>query len=287
MTLNRWLIAAALCSLSGCAGAAQIISFLGSVHVVGKIERGDAKKLDDKLRSFDAPPTVFLVSQGGFLEASLEVATVIRQRAAKLRLTGPCVSACASALLASHPVREARKTAVVAFHATDTGWMTQALAEMRRIAAQDPAFAAQLGEFQQRSEIEVPALEARLHDEMRRAGMDVSMFERASHATRQRLTHLSFDAADRRLDIDKAPATTCSYWVPDEQELAAMGVVFSGGYRRLPPDELARILNVARSELLLHLDDADAQCVERPTGGTTPSATGQSASAPEHAANNR
>lgn len=274
-TRVRGWLAALLCAVSAPATAAQVWSFLGTVMVVGQIEAGDQHKLEATFRKFDAPAPLSVASPGGHLGTALDMAPIIRQRAAKLRLTGPCVSACASVLLASHPVREARKTAVVAFHATDAVWMTQALAEMRRLAAQDPAFATLVGDLMHRSEIEFAALDERLRGGMRLAGMNVAMFDRASHATRQRLTHFSYDPTERQLDLDKAPATTCSFWVPDEPELAAMGVVFNGGYRRLPPDELARILNVPRSELLLHLDDADTQCVDRPVAGHPPSVPGK------------
>lgn len=275
MSLRRWLTATFLCAISAGASAAQIFSFLGTVQVSGKFEPGDVKKLEDVLRAFDAPPPIFMVSQGGVLESALDMAPVIRQRAAKLRLNGLCVSACASVMLASHPRREARKGAVIAFHATDAVWLSQAMAEMRRLAAEDTAAEALVGDLVRRSEVALPALEERLRTEMRLAGMDPAMFDRASHATRQRLKHLFLDVADRRLDLDKEPATTCSYWVPDEHELAAMGVVFSGGYRRLPPDELAKVLKVPRSELLLSLDEADTQCVDRPISRTTPAGDGQ------------
>ena len=264
--LSGFVLAVASLACCGIAQAANVMSFLGSVHLTGPIEPGDAARVAATFEKFDSSPPLYIVSQGGNLKESLKLPPIIKAKAAKVRVSGLCVSACASVLLPSHSVREARKTAVIAFHATDSIWFLEALDEMESLARADLRFAENLGDFIPRSRNEVQALEEQLKAAFSLSGVDFEMFARASHFTRKRLKRLQYDSARKELDIDPEPATTCSYWVPDEIELRKMGIEFRGGYKRLPLPELAEQLKVPPSQILLSLEDAEVQCQQLPKG---------------------
>jgi hypothetical protein len=222
---------AALCALQP-AQAAWVYALGKDVHLSGKIEKGDALKIAERL----GPDTrkLTLLSPGGHSAEAFEIARLVRTTGTLVVAGKYCISACAFIFSL------AKKQAIdeggfVAFHAGEIDWYADAMEALLQYQPHTEAFKKELSEKREALQSELVLRRTFTQQAFSAMGVDDTWFRQMNDLTAMTLIRFEMDETTRRMKSTVKPSR-CDWWVPDSDGFAAIGIVLKQ-YQR--PDKQA------------------------------------------------
>lgn len=214
------------------AHAAWVYALGKDVHLSGKIEKGDALKIQERL----GPDTrkLTLLSPGGHAGEAFEIARLVRTNGTLVVARKYCISACAFIFSL------AKKQAIdeggfVAFHAGDLAWSADALEAFSQFQPQTESFKQELSEKREALQAEVARLRTFRQQKLTELGVDDTWFMQMNELTAMTFMRVHVDETTRQIKTTVI-SPRCDWWVPDSDGFAAIGVVLRQ-YQR--PDKQA------------------------------------------------
>lgn len=253
-TLVRILVFSGLCALQP-VHAAWVYALGNNLHLSGKIEKGDALKIAERLRPDTRKLT--LLSEGGDSEEALAIARLVRVNDTLVVVRKYCASACAVifSLAKKHAIDEG---GFVAFHAGRVAWSSGGLEALLRYQPQNEAH-----------QHTMARLRAHNQQPLGDLGADDTWFWQMNDLTAMTWIRSEMDESTRQIKSTVKPPR-CDWWVPDREGFAAIGVMLKH-YQRPDKQTIAERLNKPVDRIYWGvLSDVPPALSDSPCGAPTP-----------------
>lgn len=211
------ILLAACCSVTR---AAETTNVLGALYLTGKIEKGDALQLSQRLDGYVR--YVVIRSPGGDVSEALAIAEVMRKSGKWLHVGQYCFSACALAfaLTDKHYIPDG---SFLAFHAGDRAFAAAVASAWGSYEFKSETVRQQ---YQARREGQLRKFQAQrdaLANTLKELGRDAQWDETVLRLTGVKLHSAVFDEDAQTFNM-QWEVPVCDWWVPDQLGLEEIGL---------------------------------------------------------------